>query len=236
MSVQPKLSVLADACLFKLYRLAIEGTQQTGRDELSALFEGKASTPVIKLAIEILVNSQKAKSIISQSITQYSISGSGYLLVEAFLEEKSFYSIYSEKGDDWLFETGGVIDDEEADSSSSTEIEDAWEPLPLDRQNPALAQAIEKIDELIQAITQDNGYAANEPDERNYILSALRSGAQALRDQTVIYRMQFMGFIWEPIQRIATRFGPSAIGVLADAAKESIKEWLKSAAKNFLDN
>ncbi|MSP41829.1 MAG: hypothetical protein EXR08_00445 [Alphaproteobacteria bacterium] len=134
------------------------------------------------------------------------------------------------------FETVGVIEGKEADSSSSTELEDVWEPLPLDRQNLALAQAIEKIDELIQAIKQDNGYAANEPDERNFIVSALQAGVQALRDQTVIYRIQFRAFVWEPIQQIATRFGPSAIGVLADAAKEFIKEAFKLVAKKFLDN
>ena len=91
----------------------------------------------------------------------------------------------------------------------------------------------EKIDELIQALEQDNGYAANEPDERSFILSALQAGAQALRDQTVIYRMQFRAFIWEPVKQVATRFGPSAIGVIADTAKEIIKDWLKSAAKNW---
>ncbi len=134
------------------------------------------------------------------------------------------------------FETGVVIDDREAVPSSKSATEDAWEPLPLDRQNPALAQAIEKIDELIQAVEQDNGYAANEPDERNFILSALRIGVQALKDQTVIYGMQFQAFIWEPIKKIATRFAPGAIGVLADAAKEGLKEAFKHVAKKILDN
>ena len=236
MAVQPQLFILTEACLLKLYLLASEGRHTIGVEDLSALFEGKVKAPVTKLALELLIKGKRADSTEATFPPEYAINASGYQHVETCLREKSWLSIYSKKGDDWLFETGGVIDDEEADSSSTAEIEDAWEPLPLDRQNPALAQAIEKIDELVEAIAQDNGYAVTEPDERNYILTALRNGVQALKIQTVIYRMQFKAFIWEPIERIATRFAQHAIGLSADVVKELIKEAFKHVAKKFLDN
>ena len=232
MTVTPKLSILADACLLKLYLRAQEGQEEIPYNKLQVVFESKIKSPVFKFAIEALIDQKNVNYNIQQTL--FAINRVGYLKVEKELENKtSFFSIYSEKGDDWLFETGGAIEDGEADTGSKSATEAAWEPLPLDRQNPALAQAIEKIDELIQALEQDNGYAANEPDERSFILSALQAGAQALRDQTVIYRMQFRAFIWEPVKHVATRFGTSAIGVIEDTAKEIIKDWLKSAAKNW---
>lgn len=236
MAVQPELSILAEACLLKLYLLASEGRHAIGVEDLSALFEGKVKAPVTKLALELLIKGKRADSTKATFPPEYAINVLGYQSVEANLKEKSFLSIYSKKGDDWLFETGGIISEEIAAVNSIPATEDAWEPLPLDRQNPALTHAIEKIDELIQAIKQDNGYAANEPDERNFIVSALQAGVHALRDQTVIYRMQFRAFIWEPIKRITTRFGSSVIGVLADAAKEGLKEAFKHVAKKILDN
>lgn len=111
---------------------------------------------------------------------------------------------------------------------------DPWEPLPLDRQSEPLEAAIAKIDDVVDAVIQDNGYAVSEPDERNYVLSALQAGVEAMKVQTVIYQMQFTAFIWKPLDRIATRFKENAIGALAIAAIEAVKAAFSEVFKRWL--
>ena len=111
---------------------------------------------------------------------------------------------------------------------------DKWEPLPLERTEQS-ASIANKLEELADGLKEDNGYAATEPDERNFIITALQSGAKALREQTIIYRMQFDAFIWEPLGQVASRFGRNTKGIAAAALKEALRDFFKDILKGNFD-
>jgi hypothetical protein len=52
------------------------------------------------------------------------------------------------------------------------EPEAEWTPLPLERGEPELQTLIEAIDDTAERVRADNGYAANLPEEREYVLDA----------------------------------------------------------------
>ena len=58
-------------------------------------------------------------------------------------------------------------------SSDFETPDDEWEPLPLERDDPLLQKTIDSVDATIEKVRSDNGYAANLPEERQYVLDGL---------------------------------------------------------------
>ena len=58
----------------------------------------------------------------------------------------------------------------EVQDSDFDEPDYEWRPIPLDRDEPELQTAIRAVDEIVESVRTDNGYAAN---LGNYILDAL---------------------------------------------------------------
>jgi hypothetical protein len=104
---------------------------------------------------------------------------------------------------------------------------DPWEPLPLDRTDEALIEATVKVDEAIAQIQADNGYAANVPGERDYVLQSLKSFSTALKESAQITGMQIKTFALEPLNAVIKRFKGAALELAAAAAKDAILSWLK---------
>ncbi len=115
------------------------------------------------------------------------------------------------------------------------EMEIQWEPIPLDRSDGTLDRAIEAVGNVIEAIEQDNGYAANAGGEREYVLSNLKAFQRAVSEQAEIYWMQIKTFALTPLGKVITRFGSAAVGIAATAARDLILEWLKIAFSKALD-
>lgn len=112
-------------------------------------------------------------------------------------------------------------------------IEDKeWEPIPLDRSDEKLKVAITKIDEAIQVIEGDNGYAANVPGEREYVVSSLKLISGQLKVETQIYWMYVKNFALDPLVTVAKRFGKAATGLAAAIARAAIIDWLKDVLKD----
>jgi hypothetical protein len=103
-----------------------------------------------------------------------------------------------------------------------------WEPLPIDRDDPLLHEAEEKLDEAIKAIEGDNGYAATVPGERDHVLSHLKSFSRALKTKAEIYGRQIKVDAIEPLGRVAKRFGDAMVGIAAASARAALFEWLKA--------
>jgi hypothetical protein len=114
-------------------------------------------------------------------------------------------------------------------------VETQWEPIPLDRSDEKLQAATKAIDDAIENIEADNGYAVHAPGEREYVLSNLKTMSKMLKEQTQIYWMQVKTFGIDPLTRVATRFGRGAVGVVASAAKDAIIDWLKDNFAQFLN-
>jgi hypothetical protein len=103
-----------------------------------------------------------------------------------------------------------------------------WEPLPLDRTDEGLIAATEAVDEAITKIEADNGYAANVPGERDYVLQSLKTFRTTLRESAQITGMQIKTFAIDPLNVVMKRFAENAVGVVAGAAKDAVVTWLKS--------
>jgi hypothetical protein len=103
-----------------------------------------------------------------------------------------------------------------------------WEPLPLDRTDEDLRDATAKVDEAIAQIEADNGYAANVPGERDYVVESLKSFSTTLKESVQITGMQVKTFALDPLNAVIQRFKGAALALVAGAAKEAIGVWLKA--------
>jgi hypothetical protein len=103
-----------------------------------------------------------------------------------------------------------------------------WEPLPLDRADEGLIAATEALDEAIEKIEMDNGYAANLPGERDYVLQSLKTFRTTLKESAQITGMQIKTFAIDPLNAVIQRFKGAALEIVAGAAKDDIVAWLKA--------
>jgi hypothetical protein len=106
-------------------------------------------------------------------------------------------------------------------------VGDPWEPLPLDRTDEALTEATAKVDEAITQIQADNGYAANVPGERDYVVQSLTSFSTTLKESAQITGMQIKTFALDPLNAVIKRFKGAGLELVAAAAKDAILSWLK---------
>jgi hypothetical protein len=113
---------------------------------------------------------------------------------------------------------------------------DEWEPIPLDRSEPVLVEAIEKLDETIEQLRADNGYAIENPEQKAFVLDKLRTVQRRLKEDATISYWYLKEFALKPLQILVARFGKAAIGLAAGAAKEAFRQWLISKTKGFLDD
>ncbi|WP_316205716.1 hypothetical protein [Bradyrhizobium sp. SZCCHNS1012] len=112
---------------------------------------------------------------------------------------------------------------------------DLWEPIPLDGSDEAQRRAVEKLDDVIEKLRGDNGYAATRPEEKTFILDKLSMAARRLKEDKQITWMYLNEFALKPLGALIQQFGKAAIGVAALVAKDSLLNWLKSKGFSILD-
>jgi hypothetical protein len=111
-----------------------------------------------------------------------------------------------------------------------------WHPIPLERDDPNLQTAIKEIDTLVEGLRQDNGYGITIPEEKTFVLEALRGVSKRLKEDSQISWMYLREFAAKPILIVLRRFGNSALGILATAARAALTQWLKSKGISLLDD
>jgi len=231
----PKLDILAEATLLRLFLVAQTRDENVKVEEVPALFKLRITRKQTDLALEILQEKKLCTVKVSPYTSTASVTKLGYLEVEQALEDpSSFFYAYQENGDQWLSETGGVITANSPDIENTSSVD--WEPLPVERDDPQLKQAIVALDAAITEIESDNGYSATEPDERNAVVSSLKTASEALKTQSQIYYFQFRSLIWEPLVKAGKRFGNAATGLSIQAAKEALKEVFKDWIKDGMNS
>jgi hypothetical protein len=112
---------------------------------------------------------------------------------------------------------------------------DEWEPLPLDRNNEKVKEVLQRVDETIEQVRADNGYAVSAPEERAYVLDGLTTFRHKLDEATSISYGYIKKYGLEPLRTLSVRFGKAAIGIGAAAAKEAIIFWLKELGVKLLE-
>lgn len=103
-----------------------------------------------------------------------------------------------------------------------------WEPLALDREEPDQKEVTTSIDRVTDLVEQANEYAVAEPTERQYVLDNLRQFGRTLKESTVTSIHYINRHAVEPLIRLGKRFSKAAMGLAIEAAKESIRTWLKN--------
>jgi hypothetical protein len=153
------------------------------------------------------------------------------------------YSKYSAAGDgahNWLLSALSSISRRyrELDISSADfdSVDTEWQPIPIDRSDESLTQAIEKIDAVIEDIRGNNGYGSANSEERSYVFDKLRSVSAKLKQESYISWIYLREFAIEPLSIVIRRFGKASAGLLAGAAREALRTWLKSKGIHFLDD
>jgi hypothetical protein len=61
-----------------------------------------------------------------------------------------------------------------------------WEPLPVERTSSKLQKATEELERTIEAAEADNGYAANLPEEKAFVVENLKNAVEKLKTKDSI--------------------------------------------------
>jgi AraC-like DNA-binding protein len=97
--------------------------------------------------------------------------------------------------------------------------EDTWTPTVVELTEENAERAISELEQAIEEIAANNGYASSEPAERNAILGSLRSGIDALKSR-VFTKSFFIEAVQKPLAYLSKKFTDSAIGLAAKKALE----------------
>jgi hypothetical protein len=109
-----------------------------------------------------------------------------------------------------------------------------WAPLPVERANPKLQEAIEKLDDTIRAIDADNGYNATLPAEKEYVVENLKDAATKLKKDDTISYGYLKRKVLDNLTIVMNRFGQAAVGLAAQASRDAILAWLKEIGLKVL--
>lgn len=93
-----------------------------------------------------------------------------------------------------------------------------WSPIPLDQSDPKLKEVLVAVDDVLVKVEGDNGYAAQHPEERNFVVANLKLFTSTIRgaSSTSIAFIKVHGL--EPLMKLSKVFGKAALGKLIDAA------------------
>jgi hypothetical protein len=153
------------------------------------------------------------------------------------------FSRYRQLGDkvatDWLYQALESVNEHYsrlAITESDFEFPNKdWEPIPLDRGDAQLTRALIALDDTIEGLRIDNGYAASVPEERDFVANELAEASTKLKNTTSTSSGFIKAKIMDPLSRLIGRFGKASLGLLAEAARQSFIEWLKTKGIYFLD-
>lgn len=107
------------------------------------------------------------------------------------------------------------FEDLEFKSELSNDISDSeWYPLPIEREDPLFQEGLKAVEEALKIIEYDNGYAANEPEERNAILASAKGTVEALKDGNPS-KESVSATLITPFKYLAKKFGDGIIGAAA---------------------
>jgi hypothetical protein len=112
---------------------------------------------------------------------------------------------------------------------------DEWEPIPIDRQNPAFQEVQRTLEIAVREVESNNGYASSAPEERNYVVVQLTRLREALKTEAQVQWMVIKTFGIDPLAIVAKRFGKAAVGMAALAASQALQEWLKKVATKAIE-
>jgi hypothetical protein len=197
--------------------------------EIEAMFSVPVSRNLITDALDLLrearqIARSKARSSAPENYYVYRITREGILAAEAHNNNPHGHIRYfAAYGDEALDDIAGP--DATWLTPDERNTEDVWSPLDIDRDNPLFFDAISKLEDAVEKIRGDNGFATTQPEIRNSILDTLEDGLIWLKEKAPS-RAQIFQKILDPLRFIAGKFRDAVIGVSAKSAVDAIVSWL----------
>jgi hypothetical protein len=102
-----------------------------------------------------------------------------------------------------------------------------WEPLPVERTNAKLKKATEELEKTIEAAEADNGYAANLPEEKAFVVENLKNAVEKLKTENSISYAYLKRKAIDALDTLIRRFGKASLGLVAQSARAALFDWLK---------
>jgi len=136
----------------------------------------------------------------------------------------------SENRIDWLKRALVRLNDE--DGTHEVKDEDyrrealEWEPLPLERNSEPLREAIEAVDNTLHEVETSNGYAAEHPEEREYVVDNLKLVLNRLKTALTISYGYLRTHGINVLRKLADKFSGAAMGEAAKEALKALGRWL----------
>lgn len=154
----------------------------------------------------------------------YRLTHEGILMVERSISNKgSDLNYFDQHGDEALEDVAGpdAIFLLPADRLN----EDAWVPLQIDRDDPEYVRVLDAVNDALDKIRGDNGYAAHRPEERSGIIAAIEDGLDWLKNR-VPSKGIIQAKLLDPFRFVASQFARTVIGEAAKSAIHIITTWL----------
>lgn len=144
------------------------------------------------------------------------------------------FSNFAEDGDDWLNSALHSVENHYSNLDIKPEDfenpDSVWEPIQIEGSDPTVEKAIYSLEQIVEEVRSDNGYAASYPHERDYVLEGLTSPLEKLKGGSIS-----AGYVKLAIDRLrilTRRFAGSIKEATILAAKQALIEFAK---KHFGD-
>jgi hypothetical protein len=143
----------------------------------------------------------------------------------------TIFGIYGrmEDGETWLWDALLSIN-EEAEKLGVTaadfENPDAeWVPIPIDQNDPAVAEVVDKLTQAVEEIRADNGYSATLPQERDHVLEGLSGALEKFKSPAVSAGWVRVAF--ERLKIAGRRFGGTLKEATIKGAQAALVDFVK---------
>jgi hypothetical protein len=202
-------------------------------EEVAAFFAIPISLNLIRSALEKLHSDSTYNShLVLRKGTKktgnlgYVIGPYGMEVVEkAILKKNTDIAHYIANGDVVIDEIASL--DANFFTAQERMDSDEWTPLEIDRTDAAYLEAVNSVEEAIEAIRQDNGFAVTRPQEREGILETLQEGLVWLKEriptQSILQTM-----LISPLRWVYSIFGNAFVGEAAKKAAQKMVDFLST--------
>jgi Skp family chaperone for outer membrane proteins len=133
-----------------------------------------------------------------------------------------------------LLAVNNACDEQKITQEDFLKPEAEWEPIPIDRTDPKLQKVTEAIDKAIQAVEEDNGYNATMPEEKAFVVDSLKAATEKLKKDNAISYAYLKRKAIDTLDILIRRFGKGSVGLVAQAARAAIFDWLKDIGSQLL--
>jgi hypothetical protein len=202
-------------------------------EEVAALFEIPISLNLIKSALEkLLIDSTYNSHLVLRKGTKKA-GNSGFLIgpygievvEKAILKKNTDIAHYIANGDAAIDEIASL--DGSFFSAQELMDSDEWTPLEIDRTDVAYLEAVDSVEEAIEAIRQDNGFAVTRPRERDGIMKTLQEGLVWLKEKAPSKSI-LQTMLISPLRWVYSVFGNALVGEAAKKAAQKVVDFLST--------